>query len=224
MKSKGSKGNGSIVGSSVRSSLSRYFESSWFMTLSAVLVVLIEVYLSISAVMVFSDVGVVSTNAKMFSSDKSIEKVSYINDEGIVFLENGDSFSDYSVTRVTWGNVFWYSYSENTVGIPMTLGECILEYVVLCLVSVGSLWFCMLMIWVLGKYWVNVLIQAIGGAMIVYGMLCIALFRCEGCSIFENNILAYAVSFIISTLLISGTCFMEVRLLSRRCSANEGEG
>lgn len=210
MKSKGTKG---IVGSSIKSSLMRYFNSGWFSVLSFLFVVCLQIYVFIGMLGAFESVGVVSRNAKALASDTTIEKVSYINDEGVVFLDNGDRVEDYSVTRVTWGNAFWYSVGGMVLGVPMELRECIIEGVTLLVVVLLS--FCMevLIIRAFMRFWSDMEFSVVAAFEILYALLCVHYLFADWVSLFENNTWAYLGAYLVC--LVAGVCsvFIGFRVL-----------
>lgn len=214
-----SKGNGSVIGSSIKSSLTRYFESPWFMWLSFMFVMCLEVYLVLVFIMTGSDMMMVGENTKNFSSDTSLVKVSYINEDEVVFLEDGTSWFDYSLTRVTWGNDYWFSTELSVLGVPMSFRECCIDYILLVGLLVGSVIFCTLLVKVLRGYWVNAMDYLCEGIILVSMMLGTFFEWWVSESLFGNNgrvFFIFGVGGALLTVVCYGVCSGVLFKLSKK--------
>lgn len=125
------------VGSSIKNSLNRMMNDKIFRSLLLLILIGLVVYTPLVSVDYYLKSEIVYVNTAEFNSDTSIEKVSYVNEEGRVFLDNGDVVEKgtYQYTYLLYGNDFWYSTDSSVLAVPMTLKQSIINMVSYFLIS-----------------------------------------------------------------------------------------
>lgn len=125
------------VGSSIKNSLNRMMNDKIFRSLLLLILIGLVVYTPLVSVDYYLKSEIVYVNTVEFNSDTSIEKVSYVNEEGRVFLDNGDVVEKgtYQYTYLLYGNDFWYSTDSSVLAVPMTLKQSIINMVSYFLIS-----------------------------------------------------------------------------------------
>lgn len=125
------------VGSSIKNSLNRMMNDKIFRSLLLLILIGLVVYTPLVSVDYYLKSEIVYVNTVEFNSDTSIEKVSYVNEEGRVFLDNGGVVEKgtYQYTYLLYGNDFWYSTDSSVLAVPMTLKQSIINMVSYFLIS-----------------------------------------------------------------------------------------
>lgn len=125
------------VGSSIKNSLNRMMNDKIFRSLLLLILIGLVVYTPLLSVDYYLKSEIVYLNTVEISSDVSIEKVSYVNEDGRVFLDNGDIVDSgtYQYTYLLYGNDFWYSIDSEVLAVPLTLKQSIVNAVSYFLIS-----------------------------------------------------------------------------------------
>lgn len=137
MKTTKSNKKNDLVGSSIKSSFDRLLNDNIFRGLLVLLLIGFIVYIPLVSIQYYLRSEIVYANTVELSSDASIEKVSYVNENGKVFLENGNSIEkvENGYVVLLYGNDFWYSMNEGILATPMTLNQSITNIVSYFLLS-----------------------------------------------------------------------------------------
>ena len=127
----------SVIGSSIKSSFNRMFENKFFQVMFILILVGLLVYTPLVSVDYYLKSRILCSNTKEAVYDTNLIRVSYINDTGKVFLNNGDSYEkeDYEHVAVLSGNEFWYSTEKNILVAPMTWSQSKTNYFSYLLIS-----------------------------------------------------------------------------------------
>lgn len=125
---KSNKGKLTGIGSSIKNSFIRFQNSIVGRVLFSALLLSLVGYMLLNSISYYLQGELVRMNTEELSSDKSIQEIAYINEDGKVFLENGatiekSSYSGY--VTLLYGNKFWYSTNNSVLAVPMTLKQSI---------------------------------------------------------------------------------------------------
>lgn len=125
------------LGSSVKDSLNRIMNDKIFRGLLLLILIGLVIYTPLLSIDYYLKSEIVYLNTVELNSDVSIEKVSYVNEEGRVFLDNGDIVDSgtYQYTYLLYGNDFWYSTDSEVLAVPLTLKQGIVNAVSYILIS-----------------------------------------------------------------------------------------
>lgn len=126
MKSNSNKSEG--IRSSIKNSFIRFKDSVLGKVLFSALLLSLVGYMILNSASYYLQSELVRMNTEELGDDKSIKLVSYINENGTVFLDNGDTIEaeEYSgYVTLLYGNDFWYSENNGILAVPMTLKQSI---------------------------------------------------------------------------------------------------
>lgn len=168
-----------LVGSSIKSSFDRLLNDNIFRGLLVLLLIGFIVYTPLVSIQYYLRSEIVVANTRELNGDASIEKVGYVNENGKVFLENGDTIDkvENGYVVLLYGNDFWYSTNEGILATPMTLKQSITNIVSYFLLS-----------WSL--------------FMIMYALIMIICYKKPNKPLGQNKVLALITGVVVSLLLV----------------------
>jgi hypothetical protein len=164
----------------------------------------------------------VRMNTEELSSDKSIQEVAYINEDGKVFLENGatiekSSYSGY--VTLLYGNKFLYSTNNSVLAVPMTLKQSITNVTSYVLIESICYIVVMLLVGVLltgsgAKNRIALTYVIVCTSIIVTAFDLVTCFSISG--LFSNmmNGIGYWIGYLISVIFVSLKVIVFVKYLN----------
>ena len=137
MKTLKSNKNKGLVWSSIESSFTILMNKGMFRGLLIVLLASFVIYSPMLSTQYLLNSEIVYANTLEIRNDTSLKKVSYVNDNGKIFFEDGTSIEKAGSGFVVllYGNDFWYSEDEDVLAIPMTIRQSITNIVSYFLIS-----------------------------------------------------------------------------------------
>lgn len=223
---KSNKGKLTGIGSSIKNSFIRFQNSIVGRVLFSALLLSLVGYMLLNSISYYLQGELVRMNTEELSSDKSIQEIAYINEDGKVFLENGatiekSSYSGY--VTLLYGNKFWYSTNNSVLAVPMTLKQSITNATSYVLIESICYIVVMLLVGMLlkGTSFKN-------KTALIYVVACISIivtaFDLATCfsisGLFSNvmNGLGYRIGYLISVIFISLKVIVFVKYLNNVAS------
>ena len=210
------------IRSSIKNSFIRFQSSTLGRVLFSALLLSLVGYMLLNSVSYYIQGELVRMNTEELSSDKSIQEVAYINEDGKVFLENGatiekSSYSGY--VTLLYGNKFLYSTNNSVLAVPMTLKQSITNVTSYVLIESICYIVVMLLVGVLltgsgAKNRIALTYVIVCTSIIVTAFDLVTCFSISG--LFSNmmNGIGYWIGYLISVIFVSLKVIVFVKYLN----------